>query len=1091
MDNDNEEDEGLFLLKVVATRLAQHELTDAAVAVPPTTSSMPAPAASPSATRADSSSRPTMATFHISEKQSGLTLDTEGGSSAEGSAGGGSSGAAEEEVTQNVNHPHNRTLLVSSCGYGTASTTTTAPGAYDIAGPACSTPGAQTLLRPSFLTANPHVGSSGLVMVDTSGSSLSSEIGEAPPVDTETAEEGTTPEDDIHQDKKIFPSFSKRQWILIACAVCAIFVIAIGLLVSFLPRDNGNQTPLKSSYELDLTSAPSPVSDYPEPTGSPVRDWQPTLKLSPTSNTTMVPTTSPTTSPLPECALNLDQNETGYVELRLQGVPTEVDGTLPDIVKEELEELFREVYKNVSGLCLDPYNRVLEQATLVESTTAALENDDQAASIVTTYWDARVTCNGCPSEEPLFLTGTSDTHRRRLREDVQLFDQSTEFLPLFASTLGYHLNELLRKQQLRPQQTVHSAVSEVMGVILATTKRRVHSDTESGFVSVMSVDKDTIEAYDAYVASVNGQVIVPFATDELRVLEACYMWLSDNNAVGGNRADTKETAVCQYLQDESLDLGGIGANDCFQNARAMELYCQDALGPVFDELASATKEGQDLHVITAGGSPSLDVIWEMSSDRTTAPTKTLLSYQGIPTGLAGTASTSPAMAASDPSSSPSQSLTSNIIGEERYTPGNSPSSTSNTPTSLSEPAASIDPTAALQAPTVSPVNPTLQPMVGPAPSLITLPTLDPTIFLTTLSIESISVELPTAKPTKKPIPQPTRVPNTPLPTQNPTPGPTVPPTLITPDPTPEPTLQSAPFPTRLPSTFPPTSNMPTTTPSDRISLHPTLHPSSAHSYDPSTSNFPSAMPSSQPSLEPSGKLSIQPTSVPSGSPSLSLIPSTTPSTQPSLRTSVTPSSQPIEEPSNTPSLSISPTEGPSSLPSSRPSQGPTLAPSDTPSALPSAMPSQGPTLAPSDTPSAIPSAMPRPSVTPSEDSSQAPTAQTCFSDNVDLYNAVRDDYSDMNGIIYQTYGPVESWCFDPSVDSFGTLFSFTTFNEDISGWDVAGVTNFGGTFEWTSDFNQDISGWDVSGSFEFAVSKVSLQAVAKSCSLWLTLLSVH
>ena len=38
----------------------------------------------------------------------------------------------------------------------------------------------------------------------------------------------------------------------------------------------------------------------------------------------------------------------------------------------------------------------------------------------------------------------------------------------------------------------------------------------------------------------------------------------------------------------------------------------------------------------------------------------------------------------------------------------------------------------------------------------------------------------------------------------------------------------------------------------------------------------------------------------------------------------------------------------------------------------------------------------------------------------------------------------------------------TSFNQDISNWDVSNVTTMGGMFQLASTFNQDISTWDVS-----------------------------
>ncbi|MGY8868165.1 MAG: BspA family leucine-rich repeat surface protein, partial [Methylophagaceae bacterium] len=48
------------------------------------------------------------------------------------------------------------------------------------------------------------------------------------------------------------------------------------------------------------------------------------------------------------------------------------------------------------------------------------------------------------------------------------------------------------------------------------------------------------------------------------------------------------------------------------------------------------------------------------------------------------------------------------------------------------------------------------------------------------------------------------------------------------------------------------------------------------------------------------------------------------------------------------------------------------------------------------------------------------------------------------------------------VTNMAYMFSLSGFNQDISSWDVSNVTDMAGTFYNTNSFNQDISSWDVS-----------------------------
>ena len=76
--------------------------------------------------------------------------------------------------------------------------------------------------------------------------------------------------------------------------------------------------------------------------------------------------------------------------------------------------------------------------------------------------------------------------------------------------------------------------------------------------------------------------------------------------------------------------------------------------------------------------------------------------------------------------------------------------------------------------------------------------------------------------------------------------------------------------------------------------------------------------------------------------------------------------------------------------------------------------------------------------------------------------------SDRTNVV-STYGEIENWTFAISLTDFSELFKngrnnndTTSFNEDISNWDVSNVIDMNAMFEGAINFNQDISGWDVS-----------------------------
>ncbi len=88
-----------------------------------------------------------------------------------------------------------------------------------------------------------------------------------------------------------------------------------------------------------------------------------------------------------------------------------------------------------------------------------------------------------------------------------------------------------------------------------------------------------------------------------------------------------------------------------------------------------------------------------------------------------------------------------------------------------------------------------------------------------------------------------------------------------------------------------------------------------------------------------------------------------------------------------------------------------------------------------------------------------------WGDTADLNYIITAAVTNMNGIfsVWSTFnGDVSLWDVS-SVTDMSIMFSGTTvFNGDISGWDVSSVTNMEGMFLSASAFNGDISLWDVS-----------------------------
>ena len=70
------------------------------------------------------------------------------------------------------------------------------------------------------------------------------------------------------------------------------------------------------------------------------------------------------------------------------------------------------------------------------------------------------------------------------------------------------------------------------------------------------------------------------------------------------------------------------------------------------------------------------------------------------------------------------------------------------------------------------------------------------------------------------------------------------------------------------------------------------------------------------------------------------------------------------------------------------------------------------------------------------------------------------------------------------ITDMSTLFRYTNFNGDISGWNVSNVTNMYAMFYGCDKFNQDISNWDVSKVNDMGYMFLGCESFNKDISDW-------
>ena len=101
--------------------------------------------------------------------------------------------------------------------------------------------------------------------------------------------------------------------------------------------------------------------------------------------------------------------------------------------------------------------------------------------------------------------------------------------------------------------------------------------------------------------------------------------------------------------------------------------------------------------------------------------------------------------------------------------------------------------------------------------------------------------------------------------------------------------------------------------------------------------------------------------------------------------------------------------------------------------------------------------------------------------------AATSNVTDMEGMFFTDSSfnqDISSWDVS-NVTSMSFMFSdATSFNQDISSWDVSNVTSMRGMFYGATSFNQDISSWDVSNVTDMEYMFYDAKAFNQDLSQW-------
>ncbi|CAB9506176.1 expressed unknown protein [Seminavis robusta] len=269
----------------------------------------------------------------------------------------------------------------------------------------------------------------------------------------------------------------------------------------------------------------------------------------------------------PTCAdANLAEEKIGFVELNIQALPPQA---LPQH-KHILEELFRDVYNEISGMCLDPMSRIMHSANITRWET------DWGNSTNYDYVTNATNVTNVTVDEQL----QANRQRRFLRQ----FDLR-EFFALFAASFSYNLAPYLQANGIIPVNvTIVTDYDQQEIKVVAGRATAVQADgaVEEGEV-VLVVTLDAIQGTSIEVEDNGGTPVAPFVSDRLSDIEGCL----ENGSGDVDGGASSESRFCDTIM-EVAEAAGVEPEtvlDCANNPTSSE-ECQRLLPGLLLEVSS-------------------------------------------------------------------------------------------------------------------------------------------------------------------------------------------------------------------------------------------------------------------------------------------------------------------------------------------------------------------------------------------------------------------------------------------------------------------------------------------------------------------------